>query len=366
MRDLNDFREKTVRGEDLTFEEIQARAELHNPYDDRYEGLDDGLDEALIHRTHKEENTAFRFEEIAGKEIVLGDTPFKIVESQETITFFNKKTAEGCVLYGNTNFDKFDKAAIKVDLEEYFKHWHGEWDVAIGDVAHYFSKQLEEGNGIYSNITHQDATYSTFSDLKSQYEEQQKGNIWIKTNDKQYESEPDEKLEHTFGNTTVEFGIRYPLNKENPVNILILRDISNEEPNGAKIQFYVKGNIDSAEILVDNAIKHFDKEQDISFYDIGKHLSSQIMGLHQEAEFSSPQDFMNTVQLAKKAGYVQGVCECVAAIGDDHTLGKKLLSEMNVTKDMAKKFSNPETYKALEQGIFAPQQKLEQTHSIKR
>ena len=38
----------------------------------------------------------------------------------------------------------------------------------------------------------------------------------------------------------------------------------------------------------------------------------------------------------------------------------------NVTKDTAKKYSNPETYKALEQGIFAPQQQLEQTHSIKR
>ena len=72
------------------------------------------------------------------------------------------------------------------------------------------------------------------------------------------------------------------------------------------------------------------------------------------------------IELAKKAGYVQGVCECVAAIGDDHTLGKKLLSEMNVTKDMAKKYANSETYKALEQGIFTPQQKLEQTHSIKR
>ena len=54
------------------------------------------------------------------------------------------------------------------------------------------------------------------------------------------------------------------------------------------------------------------------------------------------------LELAKKAGYVQGVCECVAAIGDDHTLGKKLLSEMNVTKDTAKKYANPETYKTLE------------------
>jgi len=74
------------------------------------------------------------------------------------------------------------------------------------------------------------------------------------------------------------------------------------------------------------------------------------------------------IQLAKKAGYVQGVCECVAVLGDDHLLGKKLLTGMNVTRDMAKKFANPKTYKTLEQGIFAqkPEQKLEQTHSFKR
>ena len=72
------------------------------------------------------------------------------------------------------------------------------------------------------------------------------------------------------------------------------------------------------------------------------------------------------IEAARKAGYVQGVCECVAAIGDDKTLGKKLLSEMRVTKDMAKKYAHPETYKALEQGIFAPHPEQEQTFGIKR
>jgi len=72
------------------------------------------------------------------------------------------------------------------------------------------------------------------------------------------------------------------------------------------------------------------------------------------------------IEAARKAGYVQGVCECVAAIGDDHVLGKKLLSEMNVTKDMAKKFANPKTFKKLEQGIFAPRPEQEQTKSFKR
>jgi len=74
------------------------------------------------------------------------------------------------------------------------------------------------------------------------------------------------------------------------------------------------------------------------------------------------------IEAARKAGYVQGVCECVAAVGDDRALGKKLLSEMRVTKDMAKKFASPETYKALKQGIFVPEnsQEQEQTRGNKR
>ena len=41
---------------------------------------------------------------------------------------------------------------------------------------------------------------------------------------------------------------------------------------------------------------------------------------------------------------------------------------MNVTKDMAKKFATPETYKTLEKGIFSQKQdqKLNQTQGIKR
>jgi hypothetical protein len=72
------------------------------------------------------------------------------------------------------------------------------------------------------------------------------------------------------------------------------------------------------------------------------------------------------IEIARKAGYVQGVCECVAAIGDDRALGKKLLTEMNVTKDMARKYANPETFKKLEQGIFAPipENKQEQSRGI--
>jgi hypothetical protein len=80
------------------------------------------------------------------------------------------------------------------------------------------------------------------------------------------------------------------------------------------------------------------------------------------------QNLEKQLKTAHKAGYVQGVCECAAVVGNEQNLGKKLLSEMHVTKDMAKKFSHPETYKTLEQGIFAQKQdqKLEQAQGVKR
>ena len=72
-------------------------------------------------------------------------------------------------------------------------------------------------------------------------------------------------------------------------------------------------------------------------------------------------DKPSDIEAAKKAGYVQGVCECVAAIGNDYALGKKLLAEMGVTKKTARECANPETFKALESGVFAQkqEQKLE-------
>jgi hypothetical protein len=101
------------------------------------------------------------------------------------------------------------------------------------------------------------------------------------------------------------------------------------------------------------------------FSDFRKQVGAVVSSLqvsHQSHDKSSE------IETARKTGYVQGVCECVAAIGDDLTLGKKLLTEMNVTKDLAKKYANPETFKTLEQGIFAskPEQNLEQTQGIKR
>jgi hypothetical protein len=103
----------------------------------------------------------------------------------------------------------------------------------------------------------------------------------------------------------------------------------------------------------------------LEFYGFRNQVGAVVSSLqisHQQNEKS------REIETARKAGYVQGVCECVAAIGDNHTLGKKLLTEMNVTKDMAKKFASPETYKTLEKNIFSskPEQKQEQTNDIKR
>jgi len=80
------------------------------------------------------------------------------------------------------------------------------------------------------------------------------------------------------------------------------------------------------------------------------------------------QKFEKQLELARKSGYIEGVCECVAAVGNEQNMGKKLLTEMNVNKDMAQKFANPETYKKLEQGIFAQtqEQNLEQIQGVKR
>jgi len=180
--------------------------------------------------------------------------------------------------------------------------------------------------------------------------------VWIKINDTEFSLLNPEKLEHTFGDTTVNF-TTYEGNVRTTIRF-------GTEPDGNRLDVDIDGNADTAKRLVENTIKHFAGEKELDILDISKYLNSQSIDLHQETAVKNPLEI--TIQQAKTTGYVQGVCECVAAIGDNHTLGKKLLTEMNVTKDMAKKYANPETYKALEQGIFAPQQKLEQTHSFKR
>ena len=76
------------------------------------------------------------------------------------------------------------------------------------------------------------------------------------------------------------------------------------------------------------------------------------------------QSFEQQLETARKAGYVQGVCECVAVVGEEKKLGNKLLNEMNVTREMAKQYAKPETYKSLQQTVFAPKQEQRHTRHI--
>jgi hypothetical protein len=64
------------------------------------------------------------------------------------------------------------------------------------------------------------------------------------------------------------------------------------------------------------------------------------------------------LELAKRMGYVQGVCESVVIIGKEFEIGRKVMNRMNVTKEMAKKYAAPDTFKAMENGVFAQKQEL--------
>jgi len=152
------------------------------------------------------------------------------------------------------------------------------------------------------------------------------------------------------------------------------------------------GNLDNASIKKD-LVEHFEKEPlsvgriDVSYYinaqkeknaiykdiarteRVDKPVSDAVLQKAAQADQKPAQSYEKQIELAQKTGYVQGVCECVGIVSNyDQNIGKKLLSEMNVTKDMAKKFANPKTYETLENTVFAQkqEQKIEQAHSIRR
>ncbi|GAB6390823.1 MAG: hypothetical protein MdMp014T_0196 [Treponematales bacterium] len=81
-------------------------------------------------------------------------------------------------------------------------------------------------------------------------------------------------------------------------------------------------------------------------------LSSPVETQEQQQQ-TQQQENGQDIALARKAGYVQGVCECALVVSEDKMLTKKLLSEMGVTRDMAQKFANPETFKEMEQSVYA-------------
>ena len=115
---------------------------------------------------------------------------------------------------------------------------------------------------------------------------------------------------------------------------------------------------------IQTVIAKYGRTPEFSYF--RKQVGAAVSSLQQSSRQAS--DKSSGVEAAKKAGYVQGVCECVAAVGSDYALGKKLLTEMSVSQNMAKEYAKPETLKALEEGVFARNQehKLERAHRRKR
>ena len=276
----------------------------------------------------------FYSEKIPVTKLICGKESEK--ESFETQQVFDVK--------GNTD-------VAKQVVGNIIKHFHHRQDIGLFHIGNYITSQINE-------LYHETTDFFDEKELRATINGEQEG-VWIKNYVAQDSPEPDETLRRTFGNTPVRFDIRYPDSYDDPVTTISINDI----------KYDLNGNPDKAENIVNDTINNFDKSQNIEVDIISGYLGSKIMEANIEADIKNPHSHKAqlTIDLAKQAGYVQGVCECIVAIGNDHTLEKKLLSEMNVTKDMAKKFANPETFKALEQGIFAqePAQKFGQTHSLK-
>jgi hypothetical protein len=253
--------------------------------------------------------------------------------------------------------------------------------------------------------------YDDYDDYDSEYEEQKINDRHFEeaeyTNKRLYEFPEDEWIKthpefmecfiHTFQNSDTPSRILFGL-KGGAYSTIDLCDgytgkaidvpasdnlwtIGLDLPDGSLKKF----EFNSTKRFVENAIVHFDKNENINPNDIFKYLKQQCKQLQNQPkttlkELAKTTDLLpisdRQLETAQKTGYVQGVCESVLAFNNDENrkimteatmtfLSKKLLSEMNVTKDMAQKFANPETYKALEQSVFAPkqEQQLEQTQS---
>jgi hypothetical protein len=117
--------------------------------------------------------------------------------------------------------------------------------------------------------------------------------------------------------------------------------------------------------------KSFENKSDVSLSDVKKHLDEQGLKTNmkrqeQQQQTQQPANGQD-IALARKAGYVQGVCECALVVSEDKMLTKKLLSEMGVTRDMAQKFAKPETFKEMEQSVYAQknERSLEHKNHIK-
>ena len=154
------------------------------------------------------------------------------------------------------------------------------------------------------------------------------------------------------------------------------------ELNELKLNYFSKSGYHNGYLDINHAVEKINSntakklsdkwyDQDDDRYSSGFHKRKDFDYLkeseHSVKNETPQQQLERQLEIAQKAGYVDGVCHCVALLDEDRNLVKKLLTEMNVTKDMAKKYAAQETYQKLEKinGIFAEQQKLERTQGRK-
>ena len=205
-----------------------------------------------------------------------------------------------------------------------------------------------------------------------------------------------ESLKHSFDGTTVNFEIGHS-NKKYFDEWLSLKFYQGYGNNLCEIlidemepSVDIDELCDNAKTLVQEVIKQFDNQKNVNLNDVSKYLQEQaekmgmeIISTKQEnsiiptsenapslknqasPEHSLPmstEDFKKELELAKKMGYVQGVCESVVVIDKEYEIGKKVMNSMKVTKEMAEKYAAPETFKAMEEGVFSQKQEQKLEH----
>jgi hypothetical protein len=363
----------------------------------------------------------------SGEDVVLGYRPFKIIEIPGYIVFFDPEREEGVVVSGdfkNTSLiddvldDCYKHPWVSVEFVDMLLRNHAGSLRGSGiniDVAmmlheipkenimqekeeNNFDKPLNPGKNTGERSDHVENLNISFTnanpdlvkispeeyDLQErtkrhnrQIETAQKTgsekfndeewktkaaplteNIWIK----KQEAFPyyDEMLKHDFGDMVVVFGINH--HKESLNETRIRYECLTRQDGVLRGDYDLNGNFDIAKKIVENIINDHDIHNHTEMD--GSLVTQRDNQYYEHIE----------LETAKKTGYVQGVCESVLAFNTGENrkimsestmnfLSKKLLSEMNVTRDTARKFANPETYKALEQSVFAPEQerRLEQT-----
>jgi hypothetical protein len=266
-------------------------------------------------------------------------------------------------------YEKMQDNGYEIDSPEELDN---DIDSLLGTFERMTEKHDNEFEPYDSFIEHEKKKISNFTNELDELETgtaHMAENVWIKKENlpHNYFLFSDEILKHKFRDRDVIFSI-FSYEKENKTAISCKSwnyELKNNLFHGG---YDIEGNADIAKKIVGNVIRHFENAH-VDEYAFDSFLVRQAV--------QKPHD--RQLETAQKTGYVQGVCESVLAFNNDENrklmsesnmafLSKKLLSEMNVTKDMAQKFANPETYKALEQCLFTPEreQNREQMQSLER